>query len=145
MPNQLTRRPATVDDIPFLMRLRRKTMDTHLSASGASTGEDEHLTRLVYRFDCAEVLLQDGVPVGLLKVARDSIPWELIQIQLLPALQGQGIGAELVAQIIAEADKANVNVALGVLKANPARALYERLGFTIVGETKYEFEMLRKA
>ena len=145
MPIQLTRRPATTDDVPFLMGLRRQTMDTYLSASGACTGYDDHLALLMYRFDCAEVLLRDGVPVGLLKVSRDSAQWKLIQIQLVPKLQGQGLGAELLAKVIAEANNANVAVALSVLKANPARALYERLGFVVVGETEHEFDMLRRA
>ena len=120
-------------------------MDTHLSASGASTGDDDHLARLMYRFDCAEVLFHDNVPVGLLKVARDSAPWKVIQIQLVPELQGHGLGAELLAKVIAEADDANVAVALSVLKANPARILYERLGFAVVGESELEFDMLRQA
>jgi ribosomal protein S18 acetylase RimI-like enzyme len=145
MSIQLTRRPATTEDVPFLMRLRRQTMDTHLSASGASTDDDDHLARLTYRFDCAEVLLQDGVPVGLLKVSRDSAEWKLIQIQLVPELQGQGLGADLLAKIIAEADNANVAIALSVLKGNPARALYERLGFAVIGESEHEFDMLRQA
>jgi ribosomal protein S18 acetylase RimI-like enzyme len=120
-------------------------MDTHLSASGASTDDDEHLARLMYRHDCAEVLLEGGVPVGLLKVARDRAPWELIQIQLLPELQGRRLGAALLERVIAEADDAGVAVSLKVLKANPAQALYERLGFAVVGETEHEFEMLRQA
>ncbi len=120
-------------------------MDAHLSASGASTGDDDHLARLMYRFDCAEVLLQDGLPVGLLKVSRDGAQWKIIQIQLVPELQGQGLGADLLTTVIAEADNANAAVALSVLKGNPARALYERLGFAIVGETEYEFDMLRQA
>ncbi len=119
-------------------------MDTHLSASGASTDEEEHLARLMYRFDCAEVLLQDGVPVGLLKVARDGAQWNLIQVQLVPELQGRGLGADLLAKLIAEADNTNVAVALSVLKANPARALYGRAGFMVVGESEHELHMLRR-
>jgi len=120
-------------------------MDPHLSASGASTGDHDHLARLMYRFDCAEVLLQEGVPVGLLKVTRDNAPWKVIQIQLVPELQGQGLGADLLAEVIAEANRANVAVALSVLKSNPARVLYERLGFAVVGESEHEFDMLRQA
>jgi GNAT superfamily N-acetyltransferase len=127
------------------MDLRRRTMDAHLAASGASTGEEDHLARLMYRFDCAEVLLRDGIPVGLLKISRDGTPWKLIQIQLVPELQGRGLGADLLASVIEEADSAHVAVALSVLKANPARALYERAGFAVVGESEQEFHMLRKA
>ncbi len=33
------------------------------------------------------------------------------------------------------------NVELAVLKANPVKLLYERLGFSITGEDDYEFYM----
>ena len=119
-------------------------MDSYLAASGASTSDDVHLVRLMYRFDCAEVLLQDGKPVGLLKVSRDRPQWNLIQIQLVPELQGQGLGADLLSEVTSEADAANVPVTLSVLKSNPARALYERFGFAVVGESEFEFDMLRQ-
>ena len=139
----LARRPATAADIPFLLDLRRKSMDQHLRASGASVSEADHLDRLMHRFDCADVLLQDGVPVGLLKVSRDGRDWTIIQIQLIPELQGQGLGADILRQIIAEAVAADASLTLSVLKANPARLLYERLGFVVESESEYEFNMRR--
>ncbi len=35
----------------------------------------------------------------------------------------------------------SVSLKLNVLKANPARRLYERLGFAIVADTAHGFEM----
>ena len=142
---RLARRAATADDAPFLLALRRTTMDPHLSASGVTTSEEHHRARLDYRFDCAEVLLHEGVPAGLLKVARDDSPWTVIQIQLVPELQGRGLGGEILAEVIADAKAANAGVCLSVLKANPARGLYERMGFVVVGEDGQEYEMLRRA
>ena len=141
----LTRRQAAESDVPFLMRLRRESMDEHLSATGASTSESDHLARLRYRFDCAEVLLQDAKPVGLLKVSRDGQDWKVIQIQLLSELQGQGLGAKLLKQVITEAVAAGASLTLSVLKANPARSLYERLGFVVESESEYEYNMRRQA
>jgi len=66
----LARRPAAGFNVPFLLQLRRQSMDQHLIASGASTSEDDYLARLMYRFDCVYVLRQEGHPVGLLKVSR---------------------------------------------------------------------------
>jgi ribosomal protein S18 acetylase RimI-like enzyme len=137
----LTRRPATLDDIPFLLALRRQSMDRHLLASGAGTSDSDHLARLQYRFDCAEVLLRDGEPVGLLKLSRERLDWELIQIQFVVAQQGRGLGTQLLHLVVAEAWRVGASLRLNVLKANPARALYERLGFRVVGETAHEFEM----
>ena len=141
----LTRRQAAESDVPFLMRLRRESMDKHLNATGASTSESDHLARLRYRFDCAEVLLQDGNPVGLLKVSRDGQDWKVIQIQLLSELQGQGLGAKLLKQVITEAVAAGASLTLSVLQANPARSLYERLGFVVESESEYEYNMRRQA
>ena len=138
-----SRRPATLEDVTPLLALRRMTMDPHLSASGASTSEDQHLTRLMYRFECAEVLVSGGQPVGLLKVARDGLQWELIQIQLHPDQQGKGTGSRLLAELLAEADAAGATLTLTVLKANPAKALYERFGFVEAGPSEYGHEMRR--
>lgn len=137
----LTRRQATESDVPFLMRLRRESMDQHLIAAGASTSEPDHFARLMYRFDCAEVLLQEGSPVGLLKVSRSGRDWKIIQIQLVAKLQGPGLGGKLLKQVITEAVTAGASLTLSVLKANPARLLYERLGFVVESESEHEYHM----
>jgi ribosomal protein S18 acetylase RimI-like enzyme len=86
------------------------------------------MARVMHRFDCAELLLSGGVPVGLFKVARDGSNWRLIQIQLVPSLQGRGLGTQLLAELVAQASSAGASLTLNVLKANPAKALYERYG-----------------
>jgi len=137
----LSRRRATDSDVPFLMRLRRETMEAHLMAAGLSMSEADHLARLRHRYDCAEVLLQDGHAVGLLKLSRDGSDWEIIQFQLLSRLQGQGLGASVLKQVIAEALAAGAALKLSVLKANPALSLYERLGFVVESESADEYKM----
>lgn len=137
----LSRRPAIADDAPFLMGLRRQTMDAHLEASGADTGEEAHLARLFHRYDAAQILLEAGEPVGLLKVTRDAAEWKVVQIQLVPRLQGQGLGATLLREVIDEAAAAGAALTLGVLKSNPAKGLYERLGFVVEGDADGEWLM----
>ncbi len=142
---ELVRRPATKEDIPFLLTLRHQSMDHHLAASGASTSEADHLSRLMYRFDCAQVLLHNDEPVGLLKISRNPPEWKIIQIQFIPELQGKGLGAAMLRQVIAEAKATNVSLTLSVLKANPAKALYERLGFVVEDEGEFEYHMRHEA
>lgn len=137
----IVRRRARLDDIPFLLTLRCQTMDQHLAASGLSTSEADHRVRVMYRFDCAEVLLRGATPVGLLKLLRDGTQWQLIQIQLSPDLQGQGVGSQLLASTIAEATAAGATLSLSVLKANPAKALYERFGLVVVAEDDHSYGM----
>ncbi len=63
----------------------------------------------------------------------------LANIEILPDYQGRGLGAAIIHGIIAEADAHHLPVRLQVLKINPARRLYERLGFVITGETETPF------
>lgn len=136
-------RPATREDIPFLLALRQQTMDAHLLASGVDTSGDYHLERVTYRLDCAQILLDQGLPAGLLKVDRRPNEWEILQIQLTSEMQGAGKGRQILEEIISAAAAAKASVRLNVLKANPARHLYVRLGFELVGESLHEYIMLR--
>ena len=53
----------------------------------------------------------------------------LSDIQLDSAYRGQGIGTQLIETVIQSANIANKSVQLRVLKGNPAKELYLRLGF----------------
>ena len=52
-------------------------------------------------------------------------------ISLMPDFRGRGIGSTLLRRFLAEATVAGVPVGLSVDAANPARHLYERLGFVV--------------
>ena len=138
----LSLRPAVEEDVPFLLELRRQTMSAHQVASGVAPSDEERLRRVLTRFDCASVVLLGGRPVGLLKAVREGANWELVQIQLTPSLQGRGLGTRLLRRLVDEARRAGASLRLSVLKANPARRLYERLGFVVVGEDGHSFEMV---
>jgi ribosomal protein S18 acetylase RimI-like enzyme len=116
-------------------------MSANLAASGMETSELEHLRRVRAAFDHAMVVTLSDEAVGLLKVVRESQQWELVQIQLAPSVQGRGLGTALLRALISEARSNGVSLRLGVLKANPARRLYERLGFKIVAEKEHSYEM----
>lgn len=73
---------------------------------------------------------------------RDGFRPEASQIVLIvPEQQGHGIGAALIGDVLAEAARAGVATRLQVLRVNPARRLYERLGFAIEGETSTHYLM----
>ena len=137
----LTFRPAVEADIPFLLELRRQTMSEHLRASGIEPSESERRVRVLASFDCAEIILLAGASVGLLKVVRGPDNWDLVQIQIVPEQQGRGFGSAILEKLLTDAVQAHVTVCLSVLKVNPARRLYERLGFRIVGQNDRAYDM----
>lgn len=85
-----------------------------------------------------------GRPIGRLRVVRTEDELELAGIQLLPSEQSAGIGSRIIADLFAEATAAGKPMTLSVEKDNErARLLYERLGFTVAGQTDEEFVMRR--
>ena len=134
-------RVAVEADLPFLLELRRRTMTGHQRASGIHLSDDEQRGRVLDRFECAQIVLLSGEPAGLFKVARDANEWSLLQIQIVPEQQGAGLGRWLVQGLIDEARGSGASLRLRVLRANPARRLYERLGFRITAEEPHAYKM----
>ena len=138
---RLTRRAASQADLPFLLALRSESMGPHLDAAGIDRSDEAQLARVLHRFECADLLLADGKPVGLLKLQREPGEWRLLQVQLAETVRGQGLGQRVLQEVLADAAQSGARVTLTVLKANPAKALYERLGFRVTGEDEHEFHM----
>lgn len=84
----------------------------------------------------------DNEPIGVLHIEAASSPVRLLNIQLLPAFQRQGYGTAIMRMVAQEA--AARPIWLQVLKVNPAKLLYERLGFQTIGESETHWHMLRE-
>jgi ribosomal protein S18 acetylase RimI-like enzyme len=76
-----------------------------------------------------QLVVVSGRPIGRLLVHRSPERIHLVDIALLPEARGQGIGTALLQALQAEATLAGLPLRLSVFAANPARRLYERLGF----------------
>ena len=141
LPTQPSLRLALESDIPFLLKLWHETMSVHFAAAGISSADENPLGRLYMRFECAAIVSLQTEPVGFLKVARDGKEWTLIQIALAPFVQGLGLGTFLINSLIDEAQAHSASLNLSVLKCNPALAMYRRLGFSIIGEENFAYNM----
>lgn len=76
-----------------------------------------------------DLLLLDGQPIGRLYVARHSSEIRIVDIAIVPAYRGQGIGSAVLAALLAEGARAGLPVTIHVERFNRALRLYERLGF----------------
>jgi ribosomal protein S18 acetylase RimI-like enzyme len=72
--------------------------------------------------------------LGRLYVHRGETVWQVLDIALLPEHRGKGIGARLMAEVLAEAGAAGKGVQIHVERFNPAQHLYDRLGFRQIGD-----------
>ncbi len=75
------------------------------------------------------IVLADETPVGRLYVWRSEREIRIMDLTVLPAFRGRGIGTTLLSSLGTESDTNGVPLTIHVERNNPARRLYERLGF----------------
>ncbi len=141
----LTLRTARQDDKEFVYQVKRASMREYIEQTW---GWDEQFQRQLHdrRFGSQEfqIVSFGGHDVGIMSVALQPDCVFLNQIYILPEHQGQGIGEKCMRTVFERATKSNLPVKLRVLRVNSrAAAFYERLGFTITGETDTHFLMQR--
>lgn len=89
------------------------------------------------------VIDHEGEGIGRLYLARLDGELRVLDIALLSEWCGRGIGTALMMDVFAEADRDAVIVSLHVEAWNPARVLYERLGFVEAGRNDVYLRMER--
>jgi ribosomal protein S18 acetylase RimI-like enzyme len=137
-----TLRQATEADYAFLFHLHQASMKDYVTQTW---GWDEVVQQTLFRerFEPAhvQIVVVDGHDVGALAVKQEPNTLVLANLQLLPDAQKQGLGTAIIRTLLWQARQLGVSVSLQVLKVNPARKLYERLGFTVIGETATHYLM----
>ncbi len=88
-----------------------------------------------------QVIIVDKQDIGWLAIHFSKSKIELNGIYLLPDFQRLGFGSSIIKGLIHEGKFSSRPVNLQVLKINPARALYERLGFEVTDENQTHFIM----
>lgn len=79
-----------------------------------------------------DVVVVDGADAGRLYVGRYDGELRIIDIALLPEFRRRGVGTRLLRELLDEARAAGRRVVIHVEHENPARSLYDRLGFVPV-------------
>ena len=144
-------RAAVPDDQPFLWQMLYYAAHMNESdepAESARTNPD--LAPYVEGFGRSDdfgVIALDaatGARAGAAWIRRMPAEWPLcrfvdastpeLAIAVTPAHIGRGAGSLMLARLIADTAANHSAIALSVRANNPAKALYERLGFTIVTE-----------
>jgi len=155
-PGAVTLRPITEADHPFLFRLYASTREEELAPVPWTAEQKEAFLRQQFgaqhtwwqehytgaRFD---LVLVDGVPAGRLYVDVWEREIRIVDIALVPEHRGGGIGTMLLRRVFAEGDAAGKPVSIHVEVFNPARRLYERLGFAEKGQHGDVYILMERA
>lgn len=141
----ITLRPVTPADRPFLLAVYASTRADELALVNWSS--DQKTAFVAHQFNAQDtdyrrrfpqamfsVVEHEGQPIGRLYTIVLDTELLVLDIALLPQWRGRHIGTALLQDVIATGDELGLPVQLHVERWNAARSLYERLGFSVVGE-----------
>ncbi len=144
--------PAQPEDAPFLLGVFASTRVDELALVDWSAEQKQAFVSM--QFDAqtrhyaayypgAEVFIiqQGSARIGRLIVERKPKTLLLMDIALLPEYRCQGVGTAILRDRMDEARQAHQTLLLHVETFNPARRLYERLGFQAGSENGIYLEM----
>jgi ribosomal protein S18 acetylase RimI-like enzyme len=139
---QISLRPGTPEDSDFLYDLHRAAMQQYVAQTWDwdEAWQRNYFQQHINPAECQIITFQ-GKDVGFLSASGQETEVFLRFIEVLPEYQNQGVGTAVIKSILEEAHHTGQPVGLQVLKVNPARSLYERLGFLTTGETATHYMM----
>lgn len=141
-------RTTTLADGDFLLRVYASTRAAELALTGWDDGACRSFVQMQFNAQASHYRQQwpasvDSVieaqlnsfshPVGRLWVDRRASEIHVLDIALLPEWCGSGIGSACFRRLMREAMHAGKALTIQVEQGNPARRLYDRLGFLPVG------------
>ncbi|MCF7689783.1 MAG: GNAT family N-acetyltransferase [Cephaloticoccus sp.] len=138
-----TYRPATDHDREWVWATKQQCLGSYVRQTFGEWDEAAQTARFHANFDASEIQIirLDGKDVGYVAVDYGESEIRLFNIMVLPTHQNQRLGTNVMLSLLAAAREKQIPLSLQVLKVNPARTLYERLGFAVMGETPTHYQM----
>jgi len=134
-------RAAHPRDFPFCERLYFAEMDYIITQLGLDMARQrESFARQWYVAEVRLITIS-GEDVGWLQTKMTDSALFLGQLYLSGDMQRHGIGTQVLRMLMEEARRAEKPLTLEVVKINPARRLYERLGFQRTHEDEHKVYM----
>lgn len=150
-------RPAIPQDQALIDELFYQDRAAQFAAAGLAEAQIQSLVQMQARgrqmtyaaqYPAAEdwILLDDhGEPVGRLLLDRQPDCWRIVDFAVLASHRGQGLGTQALREYQRQAAAAGAALKLQVMRFNPARRLYERLGFQAATQDAVAVEMVWSA
>lgn len=133
----------SIQDSEYLYRLSEVTMRGYVESVWGFWDDEKSRQH----FDAAllnnefQAICEAEVRVGALSWLKCDTHHQIEQLFIEPQCQNRGIGTAVVQRILKEAAAVSKPVRLRVLVSNPAKKLYERLGFVVTEATHERFFM----
>ena len=142
MPLAFDLRPAAKSDLAFCWPIYRDAMKPLADAFGDWNEAAQHrIVEQAVADPGTSVLRADNADVGWIQVEEGRQVVLLKQLFLLPAARNRGLGTSFLTWMKERAERKRKDLTLDVLTNNPARRLYERLGFKAVTTANNKISM----
>ncbi|MDQ5823254.1 MAG: GNAT family N-acetyltransferase [Chloroflexota bacterium] len=141
----ITLRPIEQSDMEFLYRVYASTREAEMAMVDWTDEQKQAFVQMQFAAQHSHyqeyytgasflVILADGQPAGRLYVDHWDDQIRIVDITVLPEYRNAGIGTALLKALIDEGARSGKPVTIHVEQYNPALRLYERLGFSRIGE-----------
>jgi ribosomal protein S18 acetylase RimI-like enzyme len=125
-------RAAETGDAAFAWRLYEQLMQARTEALMPWRADRQYdVVTSALKSGGMQMIVAEGAVCGWLHVHDNADGIDLHQLYVVPAQQNRGIGTDILRRLQVRAAAAKRPLRLNVLVNNPARRLYERLGFRI--------------
>lgn len=146
-------RSETPADLEFLYWLYASTRAHEMALTAWDAAQQESFLRMQFNAQrehyrryypgaSFQVIEYQARPIGRLYVDRWDKEIRVMDIILLPEYCGQGLGSQILRAVLEEGQRAGKIVTVHVERFNPARRLYQRLGFNLA-EDKGVYHLMR--
>jgi len=145
LPGHLSLRPACDADAETLLAIYASTRADELARTDWDADQKAAFVAMQFQAQSAHyrgnyrgaefyLILVDGEPAGRLYLHRRDGDLRIMDIALLPGHRGRGIGTACLRALQAAAAAEGIGLSIHVETFNPARRLYQRLGFRPAAE-----------
>ena len=141
-------RPATPEDKGFVDDLLFTTMHGYVEATWPNSTAAQHYYYDINQFDplTTRILRLDGKDVGRLSITLRADCIFIDEVHILPEYQRQGVGKQVIDQVLKEAREKHLPVKATVLKVNhPSQKLFLSMGFEVIAERDHRLHIQRKS
>ena len=138
-------RNCTLDDFDFLFELKKQNFKWYVDKIwGWKNDEQKERLKQDLKEHLAHkrIILIDNKEVGVYAVhTTENGELFINEISILKEYQNKGIGRKILEEQLKENKQKGIRTILQVFKDNPAKSLYEKLGFKVYGETETHYQM----
>jgi ribosomal protein S18 acetylase RimI-like enzyme len=127
-------RRAVAADRDWLWATKTRCLRAYIEQTYGPWDEDTQRARFDATFIPGEIHIVsiDGRDAGFIAARQEPDVIQLFNLMIAPEFQNRGLGTAVLHNLLALAQTRRMPVRLQVMKVNPARRLYERMGFVVI-------------